>query len=289
MRHVVPVCAVVVAVGSLRLGGFLMERAESVARAAGETAPQAIRRASAAPSALPDRVSIPGGAFLMGSDAGEGNFDEHPRHLVTIAPFDIDRYEVTNARYAACVHAGACRSPAFTSSQSRTNYFGNPAFAEYPVIFVDFGQAEEFCRWSGGRLPSEAEWEYAARGPAPSVRLYPWGDERPTCERANMGGAEGCTGDTDCVGRRPLGASPFGVLDMAGNVWEWTQDWYDAHYYEKTPSADPHGPSRGTLKVMRGGCWMSGSDSLRVACRKAELPSSWAPNVGFRCAYSEPR
>ena len=102
-----------------------------------------------------------------------------------------------------------------------------------------------------------------------------------------MGGPVGCLGDTDLVGRRPAGASPWDVMDLAGNVWEWTADWYDRSYYSSSPERDPQGPSHGTLKVMRGGCWASGSDSLRVSCRKAELPATWAPNVGFRCVRSE--
>ena len=245
-----------------------------------------VARAAPAASASISVVRVAEGRFLMGSVAHEGAADEHPQHMIAVSAFDIDRYEVTNVRYRACVAQGACRPPALTSSQLRQHYYDDAAFADYPVIFVDYGQAETFCRWAGGRLPTEAEWEYAARGPAPSARRYPWGDDAPNCKRANMGGEMKCIGDTDRVGQRPLGASPFGVDDMAGNVWEWTQDWYDAHYYEKTDPTNPAGPTTGSLKVMRGGCWMSGSDSLRVSCRKAELPATWAPNVGFRCAYT---
>ena len=129
----------------------------------------------------------------------------------------------------------------------------------------------------------------AARGPEPSVRTFPWGNEPADCTRANMGGSGSCVGDTDRVGRRLDGQSLFGVLDMAGNVWEWVADWYDAGWYEKSPRDNPKGPATGTLKVMRGGCWVSTGDSLRVSCRKAELAASWAYNVGFRCAYPEGR
>ncbi len=237
----------------------------------------------------PEPVEIPGGAFFMGSTMNQGAKDEYPQHSVQIAPFSIDRYEVTNERYAACVKANACKTPQLRSSALRKEYFGVAGFARFPVVFVNWEQANTFCRWDGGRLPTEAEWEFVARGPAPSKRIFPWGDEAPDCTKANMGGDGSCVGDTDLVGRRSWGASPWGAMDMAGNVWEWTMDWYDANYYQKSPKHDPQGPTQGKLKVMRGGCWMSGADSLRVSCRKAELPDTWAPNVGFRCARGKKR
>ncbi|MGC4119682.1 MAG: SUMF1/EgtB/PvdO family nonheme iron enzyme [Myxococcales bacterium] len=225
------------------------------------------------------RVRIPGGTFAMGSASGAQ--DELPVHAVAISAFDIDRTEVTNARYAACVAARACQAPQLSSSNRRTHYFDDPAFADYPVIFVDHDRAQAYCAFAGGRLPTEAEWELAARGTL-DHRTYPWGDETPDCSRANM---HGCVGDTDRVGARPRGASPYGLMDMAGNVWEWTSDWYDAAYYLHSPAADPQGPAQGHLKVARGGCWLSGGDSLRSTCRKAELPGTWAYNIGFRCVY----
>jgi len=133
------------------------------------------------------------------------------------------------------------------------------------VIHVSWKQATQFCAFAGGRLPSEAEWERAAAG-SDAPRTYPWGNSPPDCTKANFAG---CVGDTDRVGRRVEGQSPYGAFDMAGNVWEWTADWYDAGYYS------------------RGGCWASGANSLRTTCRKAELPGLWAPNVGFRCVYPE--
>jgi eukaryotic-like serine/threonine-protein kinase len=239
-----------------------------------------------APPVDRSRVSVPAGRFEMGSEPGEGHADEQPRHKVKLPAYRLDRNEVTNREYEACVKAGRCAPPALLSSHRRPEYFGDPRFADYPVIFVDWNQAAAFCKFAGGRLPTEAEWEMAARGQGPaSQRTYPWGNERPDCARANMGGDGSCVGDTDRVGRRELGKSPFGANDMAGNVWEWTSDWYDKSYYSKSPSTNPTGPQTGRLKVMRGGCWVSGADSLRVSCRKAELPSSWAYNVGFRCVY----
>jgi formylglycine-generating enzyme required for sulfatase activity len=205
-------------------------------------------------------------------------------HRVAVAAFELDRHEVTNGRYQACVDAGRCPAPRLASSHMRAHYFDDRAFTDYPVVYVDFEQASAFCAFAGGRLPSEAEWELAARGTA-DQRLYPWGDEPPDCSRANLGGPGSCVGDTDRVGRRLAGASPYGALDMAGNVWEWTADFYDARYYDASPATDPRGPARGSLKVVRGGCWLSGADSLRSSCRKAELPATWAYNIGLRCAY----
>jgi len=239
-------------------------------------------RASPAPRLGPSpTVAIPVGTFTMGSENGAA--DERPVHRVQGGAFVMDRYEVTNARYAACVDVGACATPALKSSMKRPHYFGEAAYANYPVIHVAWAEADQFCRWAGGRLPTEAEWERAARG-TDQPRVFPWGDSDPDCTKANFAG---CVGDTDEVGKREAGKSPYGVFDMAGNVWEWTADWYAADYYARSPTVDPQGPGTGTLKVMRGGCWVSGANSLRSACRKAELPSLWAPNVGFRCVYSQ--
>ncbi len=230
-------------------------------------------------------VRVSSGRFLMGSDTAAE--DERPAHVLNISSFRIDRTEVTNRQYQRCVEAGACRRPALASSHHRKEYYQNPPFADYPVIFVDWFQAQAYCGYAGGRLPTEAEWEKTARGAALSHRTYPWGEATPDCSRANRGGPQGCVGDTDRVGRRPDGRSPYGALDMAGNVWELVADWYDPRFYVASPNQDPRGPDHGRLKVARGGCWASGADTLRVSCRKAELPSTWAYNVGFRCAYPE--
>ncbi len=239
--------------------------------------------ACVAPALDPTQVKLPAGRFVMGSTAGAK--DEQPVHEVELGAMRLDRYEVTNRRYAACEKNGDCTPPSLLSSHLRKSYYRDPEFADYPVVFVSWQQADAFCHHAGGRLPTEAEWERAAKGAAPSTRVYPWGNEAPDCSKANLGGPGSCVGDTDRVGRRTAGASPFGAMDMAGNVWEWTADWYDPSYYAQSPRRSPSGPDEGRLKVMRGGCWMSGADSLRVSCRKPELPASWAPNVGFRCAY----
>jgi serine/threonine-protein kinase len=232
-----------------------------------------------APTLNPAHVKVPAGTFGMGSTSGAK--DEAPVHSVSGAAFEMDRYEVTNARYRACEAAGKCTAPTLSSSMLRAHYHDDAKFADYPVIFVSWQQADAYCKFAGGRLPTEAEWERAAKG-TDGPRTFPWGDSAPDCTKANY---SGCVGDTDRVGMREAGASPYGAMDMAGNVWEWTADWYDAAYYARSPKSEPKGPDTGALKVMRGGCWVSGDNSLRTTCRKAELPQSWAPNVGFRCVY----
>ena len=179
---------------------------------------------------------------------------EAPQHTVYLDAYSIDKYEVANARYQACVDAGGCTAPHDPSSATRTSYYGNPDYAGYPVINVDWGQAETFCAWEGKRLPTEAEWEKAARGT--DGRIYPWGNQNPTCDLAN-GVVQGkrCVGDTSPVGSYAAGASPYGVMDMAGNVWEWVNDWYDENYYSHSPASNPPGPATGDTRVLRGGSW----------------------------------
>jgi formylglycine-generating enzyme required for sulfatase activity len=230
-------------------------------------------------------VDVPAGPFTMGSDKGQpgANPDEAPAHRPVIRSFRIDRHEVTNRRYRRCVEAGACTAPISTGSKTRRRYFDGAHYDTFPVLNVTWYQAQAFCRWDGGRLPTEAEWEKAARGPR-DRRAYPWGDRRPDCSLANFGGPDGCGGDTAEVGTRPAGRSPYGAHDMAGNVWEWVSDWYDSSFYRRSPARDPQGPRWGSFKVMRGGCFDTAADGLRVSCRNHDLPTSAQPNVGFRCA-----
>ncbi len=274
-----------VLIGSLGLAtaaaGFVLSNHRSATAAPQKpiAAPAVPTATAQAPKIDRSPVKVPAGSFGMGSATGAK--DEQPVHTVTSAAFEMDRHEVTNAGYLACEKAGKCSAPSLASSKLRAHYHDDAAYADYPVIFVAWQQAADYCAYAGGRLPTEAEWEHAAKG-TDGPRTYPWGESAPDCTKANFAG---CLGDTDRVGMREAGASPYGALDMAGNVWEWTADWYDASYYAHTTTVDPKGPANGSLKVMRGGCWAAGADSLRTTCRKAELPKTWAPNVGFRCVY----
>lgn len=227
---------------------------------------------------------VPAGEFLMGSASSDSAAasDEKPQHKVYLDAYLIDRTPVTNAMYAKCVAAGACRPPWGSGSAERSQYYGDPRYADYPVIYVSWEDAQAYCKWAGGRLPTEAEWEKAARGT--DGRLYPWGNEPPDAQRCNFNEK---SRDTTPVGAYPAGASPYGVLDMAGNVWEWMADWYDEKYYASAPMRNPQGPSSGKLRVMRGGCWMNfdGPD-MCAANRLPDLPETSTACIGFRCVRS---
>lgn len=219
---------------------------------------------------------VPQGEFTMGNDAGLA--PERPAHPVTLDAFWIDRTEVTNSMYRSCVEAGACKPPLAKSSFHRNTYYGDPQYDAYPVIAVNWDSARTYCEWAGARLPTEAEWEKAARGA--DARTYPWG-ETAGCKLANT---NGCKGDTSAVGSYAEGQSPFGLYDMAGNVLEWTADWFDAAYYASSPSSNPQGPASGQLRVARGGSWYDFAKAATTSIRARVAPGDSLNSVGFRCA-----
>ena len=238
-------------------------------------------------------VLVPAGEFTMGSRGVETALaecqtldpscdqtwfeDELTPHSVTLDAFYIDVYEVTNSQYAACVDSGICLLPTDTTSDSRSSYYGNAAFEDYPVIFVDWNMANTYCSWRSARLPTEAEWEKAARGT--DERTYPWGEEIDDT-RANYNNN---IGDTSRVGSYESNKSPYGLYDMAGNVWEWVADYYSDTYYSNSPSLNPPGPESGSERVLRGGSWYDPAYLNRTTTRLKQVEPV-DNNYGFRCA-----
>jgi len=230
-------------------------------------------------------MEIEAGYFNMGCDLdnqGENCAgDAMPLHLVNLDAYQIDYTEVTVGQYYQCQMAGGCTEPLNKESKTRPEYY--PNYGNYPVIYVDWEQAAAYCTWAGKRLPTEAEWERAARGDA-DTRTFPWGNEWPATCRANFRPDDWCVGDTSAVGNYPESNSPFGIMDMAGNVNEWVADWYDSGYYSVSPIENPQGPASGDAKVVRGGSWNHQTSQIRVWYR-GQAPT-WSSNnaVGFRCA-----
>jgi len=218
-----------------------------------------------------EMVKVAGGPFTMGDDEGEP--DERPAHEVRVKGFWIDRTEVTFRQYDRCVSEGYCRVPTVA---------GRVKDKRLPVTGVNWFDAMDYCKWAGKRLPTEAEWEKAARGT--DGRNYPWG-EKPDCTLANFRECE--IGHPLPVGTYPGGASPCGALDMAGNVWEWVADWYDPRYYKTSPRTDPRGPAAGKYRVVRGGSWTRYMAGMRSADRGGFTPQTRADDIGFRCATSD--
>lgn len=220
---------------------------------------------------------VPAGEFIMGSDQ-----DPEP-HQVYLDAFWIDKTEVTNALYSKCVGENACKPPIRLVSNTRDSYYGNHEFDDYPVLQVNWFMAVEYCNWAGRNLPTEAQWEKAARGT--DERMYPWGNEPPNHTLLNYTKE---FRDTTPVGTYPDGASPYGALDMAGNAWEWVADWGNATYYSASPVSNPLGPDTGTMRIVRGGTWNHGSDAVRSAYRILGTPESGDYYTGFRCAQPAP-
>lgn len=237
-----------------------------------------------------EMVVMAGGSFMMGCNV-ENNADtgcpesELPYHEVVLSPYLIDRFLVTNAQYQECVEAGACEAPRSEASRTRESYYSNPEFALYPVIFVAYDDAKGFCEWDGKRLPTEAEWEMAARSATDT--LYPWGNEAPDCSLANSynnANLSPCAGDTTMVGSYQAGSTADGVMDMAGNVWEWVADFYSVDYYANSPLENPQGPESGVENVVRGSGWTGKWRTLKNNNRAYDLPFYNGNDLGFRCA-----
>ena len=194
-----------------------------------------------------EMILIPAGEFIMGSPEGEGDANEHPQHPVFLNAFYIDKYEVTNALYKQFMSATGHIAPLFWDDEE----YNHP---NQPVVRVTWHDAVAYAEWAGKRLPTEAEWEKAARGT--DGRIYPWGNEWDS-SKCNSGVSGDGYEYTAPVGSFPAGASPYGVMDMAGNVWEWCADWYDKDYYSSQSSQqNPKGPDSGTYRVLRGGSWV---------------------------------
>ncbi|MDF0665087.1 MAG: SUMF1/EgtB/PvdO family nonheme iron enzyme [Nitrospira sp.] len=229
-------------------------------------------------------VLIPAGEFWMGSPDSEGRKDEHPRHQIYLDGFYMDKFEVTVARYTEFVRAKNRPKPGYWDQVDSSKHWN------LPVVGVNWDDAKAYCEWAGKRLPTEAEWEKAARGT--DGRTYSWGNEGPTARLANF--AKGLTTRAYKEGLAPVdsyeaGNSPYGLHHMAGNVWEWTADWYDETYYIKSPARNPTGPASGLFRVVRGGSWSYEPDVLRSAYRHKDLPTSRSDSIGFRCAQDVPK
>lgn len=232
-------------------------------------------------------VLIPPGSFHMGVPAGarDGGRDEYPNHEVLLKSYYIDTYEVTNGQYLEFVRATGHRKPQHPSKPDR-NLWQDGLVPETimarPVINVDWYDANAYCRWAGKRLPTEAEWEKAARGT--DDRRFPWGNVEPTDRHLNY--SQGWIGEKTLmpVGSYEAGKSPYGLYDVAGNVWEWVADWYDPFYYEKSPPKDPRGPETGTHKVIRSSGWQVETPQVRIFTRIKSDPKDRNESTGFRCA-----
>jgi formylglycine-generating enzyme required for sulfatase activity len=225
-------------------------------------------------------VEIPAGEFVMGFDGTQALEDERPAHRVLLDAYSMDRYEVTTAHYAAFLTAGNHAPPWLWNLVDLSQH------GDRPVIGVDWTDADAYCRWKGKRLPTEAEWEKAARGT--DGRLYPWGSHLPTEQLANyaLGARFSYSQVLMPVPSYEQGRSPYGMYQMAGNVWEWVSDWYSASYYERSPDRNPTGPESGQFKVVRGGSWSDLPKYLLTYGRFKLLPQTQNSYTGFRCAKS---
>jgi hypothetical protein len=219
-------------------------------------------------------VAVPEGDFTMGA-SGEDN----PQHLVKLSSYWIYRTEVTNAQYARCVASSKCAPPDSVANK----HFTDPLWANDPVVGVTYDQASAYCKWVNASLPTEAQWEKAARGP--DGNRFPWGDSAPNCDLLNY---NYCVGQTTEVTARAPGKSYYGALDMAGNVFEWVRDYYEPNYYKDSPRNDPTGPAEGFKRVVRSSSFASGGDESASARRSSRPPGETSNDLGFRCVVNDP-
>lgn len=199
--------------------------------------------------------------------------DEYPPHEVTLGAFWIDQTEITNQQYQICVDDGVC-DPAASAGQLASA-------DNYPRVNATWTDALTYCEWTGATLPTEAQWEFAARGT--DGRIYPWGNDAPTCQKANYGG---CINYPQPVESYPSGSSYSGTLDMSGNVYEWVSDWYSYNYYQNSPTNQPVNGITTNAKVRRGGSYFHSNNQIRATNRDSLPPTSSSSNTGFRCVVN---
>ena len=220
-------------------------------------------------------VHVPGGEFIMG-DGG----DDNPVHAVGLSSFWIYRTKVTNRMYSVCVAAGRCTPPL---GEEAVQALSDPTRRDFPVVNVNWQQADAYCKFVEGHLPTEAQWEKSARGP--DGNIYPWGDAAPDCGLMNF---KGCVGDISNVFDYPVGKSFYNALDFSGNVFEWVADWYTPQYYSESPGADPLGPDVGAVRSVRSSSFFSEKGMVSSARRYFLDPESHRVDLGFRCVVGEP-
>ena len=227
-----------------------------------------------------DMAVVPAGEFLMGTE--DGLPDARPLHRIHLSGYLIDRYEVTNSQYRQCVDGGSCAAPRDREA------FDDREREQHPVVNVTWSQARVYCQWAGKRLPTEAEWEKAARGT--DGRRYPWGNSDTVIEQHRPKGNEAklTANGTGPVGTHISSASPYGIYGLAGSISEWVKDWYADDFYAVSSSRDPQGPLRGSFRVLRGAGWNEGLPELRSSYRGWDEMTYWGPTLGIRCAMDLP-
>ena len=260
------------------LRGTIMTPYEAVPEATEDTSSEPESAANEEP--LPEEmVVIPSGPFVRGTT--NGGFDEQPQRTIALETFSIDRYEVTNHQYQQFVLATGHRKAGPPSRYAKS--ISKMRGPNQPVVYVSWDDANEYCRWKGKRLPTEAEWEKAMRGT--DARLWPWGNqEKPN--GANWARVQDGHEVSARVGSFSTDKSPYGVMDGAGNVMEWVADWYQEAYYKEAPDKDPPSPEFGTFRVMRGGGYTTTGGDIRITSRSKMVPDFRDETIGFRCAIS---